>query len=284
MPLSTPASAPTSSGDAFIEDQSRECERVAKAAGLEVVARFENKGISGGTASRPGYQALLARARTREFEVIITEDISRLWRNRAECGPRSAELEDIGVHCLTLCLAMTLDGTGGVLLFRSSRQWLSTRDARRRIEHGAARKVRPSQGNLPGGGAYGYVAAAQSSSGQVEVDGTQAAIVQRIFELCADGVSPRKIAAHLNAEHVSIPLLQLEANEAAQRWQMACIDDLRPPKRGSGHLKPAPAGGAPVTSHFCRPREQQRGAGAVPPLQEQLAGRIADGDRVNALA
>jgi hypothetical protein len=42
---------------ASIDDQFRECERVAKSAGLEVVARFDDKGISGGTHTRPGYQA-----------------------------------------------------------------------------------------------------------------------------------------------------------------------------------------------------------------------------------
>jgi hypothetical protein len=45
-------------------------------------------------------QALLAAARRHEFDVMVVEDISRLWRNRAEFGPRPAELEDLGVHCL----------------------------------------------------------------------------------------------------------------------------------------------------------------------------------------
>jgi site-specific DNA recombinase len=75
--------------DASIEDQVRECERAAKSAGLEVVARYHDKGISGGTATRPGYQAMLTAARRHEFDVIVTEDISRLWRNRAEFGPRA---------------------------------------------------------------------------------------------------------------------------------------------------------------------------------------------------
>ena len=35
--------------DASIDDQVRECERAAKGAGLEVVARYEDRGISGGT-------------------------------------------------------------------------------------------------------------------------------------------------------------------------------------------------------------------------------------------
>ena len=87
--------------DASIDDQFRECARVARAAGFDVVAQFEDKSMSGGTADRPGYQELLSAARRKQFDVIVVEDISRLWRNRAEFGPRSAEFEDLGVHCVT---------------------------------------------------------------------------------------------------------------------------------------------------------------------------------------
>src|SRR5882762_11785229 len=84
-----------------IDDQFRQCERTALAQGFDVVARFSDASISGGTAERPGYQALLSAARRGDFSVIVAEDISRLWRSRAEYGPRSAELEDLGVHLVT---------------------------------------------------------------------------------------------------------------------------------------------------------------------------------------
>ena len=107
--------------DASIDDQFRECDRVAVAAGFDVVARFEDKGISGGTADRPGYQALLSATRRREFTVIVVEDISRLWRSRAEFGPRSAEFEDFGVHCVTAVGDDTRrDGWGLVKITRES--------------------------------------------------------------------------------------------------------------------------------------------------------------------
>ena len=62
---------------------------LAKPAGREVVARFDDKGIWAGVAELHGYQALLAAARRDYFDLIVTEDISRLWRNRAEFGPRT---------------------------------------------------------------------------------------------------------------------------------------------------------------------------------------------------
>src|SRR5262249_25644377 len=87
--------------EASIEDQFRECERIAAREGMAVVARFSDEELSGGTTRRPGYQALLSAARAGPVDALITEDIDRLWRNRAEFGPRSAELEDLGVHWLS---------------------------------------------------------------------------------------------------------------------------------------------------------------------------------------
>src|SRR5579863_8475522 len=84
-----------------IEDQHRVCQRLAERHSFTVVARFSDAAISGGTAERPGYQALLAAARRHEFDVIVAEDTSRLWRNLAEQAPRLAELADLGISVVT---------------------------------------------------------------------------------------------------------------------------------------------------------------------------------------
>ena len=84
-----------------LDDQWNACEEVAAREGFKIVAKFGDKEISGGTADRPGYQAMLDDARRHKFDIIVVEDISRMWRNRAEFGPRSAELEDLRVHMIT---------------------------------------------------------------------------------------------------------------------------------------------------------------------------------------
>jgi site-specific DNA recombinase len=51
--------------EASVEDQFRVCERLAEREGFEIVARFSDAAISGGTADRPGSGATarsLARA------------------------------------------------------------------------------------------------------------------------------------------------------------------------------------------------------------------------------
>jgi site-specific DNA recombinase len=167
--------------DASIDDQFRECERVARTAGFQVVARFEDKGMSGGTADRPGYQALLSAARRKEFSVIVAEDISRLWRNRAEFGPRSAEFEDLGVECVTAVGDDTRrDGWGLVIQIKQAVAEHARREASYRTRRGLEGKA--LKGETAGGRAYGYRPASQSETGHVTIIEAEAAVVRRIFE------------------------------------------------------------------------------------------------------
>ena len=225
--------------DASIDDQFRECDRVSRAAGFEVVARFEDKGVSGGTADRPGYQALLSAARRKEFNVIVAEDISRLRRNRAEFGPRSAEFEDLGVHCVTAVGDDTRrDGWGLVIQIKQAVAEHARREASYRTRRGLEGKA--IKGETAGGRAYGYIPASQSPTHQVEVIEAEAAVVRRIFELYAEGRSPRAIAEHLNSENIPSPgaaWKRIDVGIHAKRrgkWVASAING--DPKRGYGIL------------------------------------------------
>lgn len=179
--------------DASIEDQFRQCERVAEANACTVVCRFEDRGISGGTAERPGYQMLLSAARSGFIQVIIVEDISRLWRNRAEFGVRSAELEDLGIHVITCVGEDTRrDGWGLVMAIKGAiaehaRKEISFR-TRRGLE-GLALAGKSTGGRQ----AYGY-------GSEPEAD-----IVRGIFERRAAGMGLGRIAAYLNADKIPAP-------------------------------------------------------------------------------
>lgn len=185
--------------EASIPDQFRQCERLADRNGFAVVAKFQDAAISGGTTSRPGYQQLLSAARRREFDVIVAEDSSRLWRNLAEQAPRIAELRDLGIHvvCHDLDTRQESAAILGAVMGAMGEQYRQEigRRTRRGLE-GRARANKPT-----GGKAYGY----RSVEGRREVDPEQAAIVVRIFEMYRDGFSPRAIADTLNAEGVPSP-------------------------------------------------------------------------------
>jgi DNA invertase Pin-like site-specific DNA recombinase len=179
------------------------CERLAERHGFAVVVRYSDQAISGGTAQRPGYQGLLAAGRRHEFDVIVAEDTSRLWRNMAEQAPRLAELSDLGIAVVTHDLdtrheSAELVGAVGGAMASAYRKEIGRR-TRRGLE-GLARA-----GKSAGGRSYGYISAARSPSGKLEIDEEQAAVVRRIFELYADGNSPRGIASILNREGVPSP-------------------------------------------------------------------------------
>ncbi len=183
--------------EASIADQFRSCARAASEAGLDVTCKFEDRGISGGTSERWGYQAMLTAARAKQFDVIVVEDISRLWRNRSEYGQRSAELEDMGVHLIT-CVGddTRRDGYGLVLgikqaLAEHARKETSYR-TRRGLE-GCALAGTPT-----GGRCYGYKTS-------VEIDDKEAAVVLAIFEYAAAGMAVRAIANQLTQMKILAP-------------------------------------------------------------------------------
>src|ERR1700680_690143 len=175
-----------------IDDQFRQCERTASAAGFEVVARFNDAGISGGTSSRPGYQQLLTSARGREFDIIVTEDLSRLWRSRAEFGPRSAELEDLNVHLVT-CVGddTRRDGYGLVLGIKSA----IAEHQRREISYRTRRGMEglAASGKSTGGRCFGYGSPAEADT------------VRWLFRERAAGVGIRKMVATLTRDGTPAP-------------------------------------------------------------------------------
>ena len=186
-----------------IEDQFRVAERLAERHGFVVVGRFSDRAISGGTAQRPGYQKLLAAARQHDFEVIVAEDTSRLWRNMAEQAPRLAELCDLGVAVVTHDLDTRHDSAEIMGAVGGAMASVYRKEIGRRTRRGLEGLART--GKSAGGRSYGYVPAARGGTGQVEIDEGQAAVVRRIFQLYADGHSPRGIASLLNREGVPSP-------------------------------------------------------------------------------
>ena len=182
--------------EASIEDQFRECGRIADTLGLEVVDYFSDAGFSGGTSYRPGYQALLKAAREKKFEIVVVEDISRLWRNRADYGTASAELEDLNVHLVT-CVGddTRRDGYGLVLGIKSAIAEHQRREISYRTRRGL--EGRALKGWTTGGRCYGF-GTGSLSRGEPDV-------VRSIFRDRAAGMAFYGIAQKLNRAGVRAP-------------------------------------------------------------------------------
>jgi site-specific DNA recombinase len=178
--------------EASIEDQIRACERIAAVNNLSIFARYDDRGISGGTSEREGYQSLLTAARAAEFGVIICEDISRLWRNRSEYGQRSAELEDLGVHLVTAVGDDTRRDGYMVLTIKSAIAEAQRREIGYRTRRGLEGLA--LAGKSTGGRCYGFQGATIAPE--------EASWVRFIFDRRLAGLSFGRIAAELTAAGV----------------------------------------------------------------------------------
>lgn len=208
--------------EASIEDQVRVCRRAAVAAGFHIVATFEDKGISAGTSDRPGYQKLLAKARARAFDIVVVEDISRLWRNRAEYGPRSAELEDLGIHLLT-CVGddTRRDGYGLVLGIKQA----IAEAARKEIGYRTRRGMEglALAGKSTGGRCFGY-----DAEGKIKFE--EAAVIRQVFDLAAyKNMGRRAIASKLNELGIPTP-------RGGSKWRPSTVDILLNNERYIGRI------------------------------------------------
>lgn len=93
-----------STGEQTTENQRRELEAVAERAGWQVVAIFEDAGISGakGRDKRPGYDAMLKAITRREVDLIAAWSIDRLGRSMQDLiaflGELHARGADLYLH------------------------------------------------------------------------------------------------------------------------------------------------------------------------------------------
>jgi DNA invertase Pin-like site-specific DNA recombinase len=205
--------------DKSVDDQLRECAEIAKRNTFVVVAQFSDAAISGGTAERPGYQAMLEAARRGEFDVIVAEDVSRLWRNLAEQAPRLAELADLGVEVVTHDLDTRTEAAAilGAVLGASNSAY--RKEIGRRTRRGL--KGRALAGQPTGGRAYGYTS-------KLEVVPEEAAVVREVFERRAAGESMRAIARDLNGRGAPSP--------RGRGWHVSALHALLRNERYVGRL------------------------------------------------
>jgi DNA invertase Pin-like site-specific DNA recombinase len=191
---------------ASIEDQVRLCkERIGKE-GWTPAHVYSDRGLSGASDLRPGYQKLLEDARKGSFDIIVAEALDRISRDQEHVAGFYKQLVFAGVKLVTLSegliseLHVGLKGTMNALFLKDLAD-KTRRGLRGRVE----------QGRSGGGLCYGYDVVREIDANGVPVRGgrkineAEADVVRRIFKEFAAGLSPRAIAKRLNAENVPGP-------------------------------------------------------------------------------
>jgi DNA invertase Pin-like site-specific DNA recombinase len=192
--------------EASIEDQIRVCTALASREGWSLAQTYADYAISGGTALRPGYQALLTDARAGRFDIIIAESLDRLSRDQEHIAAFFKQVTFAGISIVTLAegpiseLHVGLKGTMSALYLK---------DLARKTHRGLEGRVKA--GRSAGGLSYGYrvlrdhQAGHSESAGRRVIEESEAAVIRRIYSDYLNGLSPRRIARALNQTGVPGP-------------------------------------------------------------------------------
>jgi len=192
--------------EASIEDQVRLCRERIEREGWVLVHAYADPALSGASALRPQYQALLEQSRKGAFDIVVAEALDRLSRDQEDVAALYKHLSFSGIRILTLAegeiseLHVGLKGTMNALFLK---------DLAQKTRRGLEGRVR--KGFSGGGKAFGYDIARETDAageplrGKRCINEAEAEAVRRIFKEFAAGHSPRAIARSLNKGAVPGP-------------------------------------------------------------------------------
>ncbi len=188
-------------------DQERKCREYADRNGITVVADhvYFDEGLSGVGLDRPALQRLLRAAlvRTRDFDVILVDDTSRLSRSTEDVLSIYRDLNFAGLQLIAVSQnidshheqAETLITIHGLI----DHSYVT--ELAKKTHRGSESAV--LRGLHVGGTCYGYALVAEGTAGskRLAIEESEAMVVRRIFEMSAAGRSLKGITKKLNGEH-----------------------------------------------------------------------------------
>ena len=186
--------------DRSIDDQHFENGKLAEANDCVVVKEYSDRAMSGASVfGRTGLHQLMQDARAGKFQAVVVEGLDRISRDQEELSAIFKRLT-----FLDIALYSSHDGKvdSMTVSVRGMQGAFFMSDLSQKIHRGQAGVVR--DGRSAGGRAYGYRPVA-GATGHLEIVEGEAEVIRRIFQDFANGLSPRRIAADLNAEGVMPP-------------------------------------------------------------------------------
>ena len=167
---------------------------------------YVDDGYSGASFQRPGFQQMMADMENGEIGIIITKDLSRLGRNQLHTGLYIEErFPMFGVRYIAINDNVDTDSSESneLMPFKNLFNEWYVRDSSRKVR--AVLRAKAERGERLGTRApYGY-RKDENDSKKLVVDEEAAAIVHRIFAMCAAGSGPSQIARKLKNEQIPCP-------------------------------------------------------------------------------
>ena len=168
---------------------------------------YVDDGFSGGTFQRPAFQQMISDMENGGIGIIVTKDLSRLGRNQLHTGLYIEErFPMFGVRYIAINDNVDTDSSesNDLMPFKNLFNEWFIRDTSRKIR--AVLKAKAERGERLGTRTpYGY--RKDPDTKKLIVDEEAAAIVRRIFAMCAGGSGPSQIARILKKEQILTPTM-----------------------------------------------------------------------------
>lgn len=216
--------------DLSIPDQLRQMREWCKARNHQIALEYIESGASATDDKRPVFQEMMEAAcqNPPAFESIIVHSLSRFFRDALEFGLCERRLKKYGVSVVSITQETSDDPTGQMVrqIFKLFDEYQSKENGKHTLR---AMKENARQGFFNGSAPpYGYkLKEVENHKGKgkkkiLEIDVSEAATVNKIYQLYIDGYNTRSlgvksIAAHLNERGITM---------RGRKWKFNVIDKI----------------------------------------------------------
>ena len=189
-----------------IQNQKLILQKYADENGFQNTRFYVDDGYSGANFNRPAFERMMDDMSNGDIAVIITKDLSRLGRNQLHTGLYIEEIfpsNDVRYIAVNDNVDTKYENSNELMPFKNLFNEWHVRDCSRKVRNVVNAKAQ--RGIRVGTRApYGYRKGATKDS-PLLVDEEAAAVVKRIFAMCAGGMGPSQIAKQFKKEHIYSP-------------------------------------------------------------------------------
>lgn len=197
-----------------ISNQKRILEKYCRDHGYTAIRHYdEDDGYSGTNFNRPGFQRMLADIKVGKIKRVVVKDMSRFGRNYLQVGMYTEMLfPEYGVHFIAVNDGVdSVRGDSEFTAIRNVFNEMYAKDTSKKIRATWQSKGRSGE-HLTTIPPYGYKKDPENKKRWI-VDEEAAAVVQKIFALCMDGMGPTQIAKWLQENKVLSPVAYCYEND-----------------------------------------------------------------------
>lgn len=188
-----------------IEGQLKECYKYAEANGYTVIKEYIDRALTGTNDNRICFQQMIDDSFKKQFQFILVYQLDRFARNRYDSAYYKNILKKNGVRLISARENISDDASGILMesVLEGMAEYYSV-ELGQKIKRGMdinGEKGYCTEGNIALGYKTERINQLDENSKKIFViDEKTAPLVQRIFEMYADGISIKQITDQLNAE------------------------------------------------------------------------------------